>query len=89
MEGGRRNSTIWPAEARARYASLLTRAAEVVYVSPPGYAPAKMHARNAWMIDRADGVVALWDGSPGGTSNAVEYARRTGKPVENLWARWT
>lgn len=37
--------------------------------------------RNQWMVDRADAVLAVWDGSPGGTANCVNYARKVGKPI--------
>ena len=37
--------------------------------------------RNEFMIDNADYVIAVWDGSVGGTHNAVKYAERTGKRV--------
>ena len=40
------------------------------------------------MVDRADRLVALWSGAPGGTARCVAYAKRTGKPVDNLWPRW-
>lgn len=37
--------------------------------------------RNEWMVDRADHVIAFWDGSKGGTANCVKYANKVGKPV--------
>lgn len=37
--------------------------------------------RNEWMVDRADCVLAIWDGSEGGTANCVRYADKSGKPV--------
>lgn len=37
--------------------------------------------RNRYMVDRATAVLAVWKGSPGGTANCVEYARKTHKPV--------
>jgi uncharacterized phage-like protein YoqJ len=48
-----------------------------------------MQRRNEWMVDRADKLVALWDGSWGGTFNCIEYARKKGVPFDNLWARWS
>jgi len=41
----------------------------------------KLHARNRWMMDRANFVIAVWDGSSGGTANAVSYALKLGKRV--------
>jgi hypothetical protein len=41
-----------------------------------------MHNRNRYMVDHADQVLALWDGSEdGGTWSTVKYARSKGKPI--------
>lgn len=48
-----------------------------------------MQLRNEWMVDRATKMVALHDGSWGGTFNCLAYARKKGVPVDNLWDRWT
>jgi uncharacterized phage-like protein YoqJ len=37
--------------------------------------------RNEWMIDHANVVVAVWDGTSGGTANAVKYAKKIKRPV--------
>lgn len=78
----------WPEGAQRRYETILRGAAEVVTVLPGGYAPYKMQVRNEWMVDHADHVVALWDGSTGGTANCVAYAKKAGKPITNLWPQW-
>jgi uncharacterized phage-like protein YoqJ len=78
----------WPVQSRAMYKVLLERADEVVVVSPGPYAAWKMMARNKWMVDKAELVVALWDGSDGGTANCVRYAESRGIWVENLWGSW-
>ena len=57
-------------------------------VSPGAYASWKFERRNEWMVDHADRVVALWSGAPGGTARCVAYARQTGTPIDNIWARW-
>ena len=44
-----------------------------------------MQLRNEWMVDRADRMLALWDGSWGGTFNCIEYAKKRGVPVDNCW----
>lgn len=41
----------------------------------------KLYARNAWMVQHCDHVLALWNESPGGTANCVNFARSHGKPV--------
>lgn len=65
----------WPKSSRDELAELLTTCAKVRYISEPGYSAKKMMDRNIAMIDKADTVIAVWDGSSGGTSNAVGYAR--------------
>ncbi len=37
--------------------------------------------RNKWMVDKADVIIAVWDGSPGGTAYTVDYAKKQGKKV--------
>lgn len=78
----------WPELSQRTFAVLLARAAEVVIVSPGGYSPGAMHARNHWMVDRCDLLAALWDGSSGGTADCVGYAERVGRPMVNLWPSW-
>lgn len=54
----------------------------VIYVTNTGYTGAKvMQDRNIWMVDHADAVVAIWDGSSGGTANCVGYAKEQHKPM--------
>jgi hypothetical protein len=40
------------------------------------------------MVDHGTRVAALWDGSSGGTGNCIRYARRVGRPFDNLWLDW-
>ncbi|HKU53329.1 MAG TPA: SLOG family protein [Nitrospira sp.] len=78
----------WPDEAQVAYKVLLNKAEEIVYCSPPGYSPAKMQKRNAMMVDGppiATHVLALWNGTNGGTANCVDYANMRKVPVINLW----
>jgi uncharacterized phage-like protein YoqJ len=75
----------WPLAARARYWDLLKRAHDGIYCSPGLYAPWKMQKRNERMVDASDLLLALWDGTPSGTANCVRYAKRVGRPIENVW----
>lgn len=74
----------WPPESQERYRDLLQKACEVVCVSNSPYHPGLLQVRNEWMVDRADRVVAVWDGSAGGTANCVRYAQKVGKTVHFL-----
>lgn len=78
----------WPREDQERHRFVVSKAATVVLVCPGGYANWKFLKRDEWMVDHADEVVALWDGSKSGTGHTVAYANNTGKPVVNLWPSW-
>lgn len=71
---------------RFDYNQAIEFAEEVVDVNPsleyPG--PWVYQKRNEWMVDRADLVVAVWDGSPGGTANCVAYAERCERPIRRI-----
>lgn len=75
----------WPKESQELLHRLIKRADEVVLVSDGSYAPWKMQTRNVWMVEHADTVLALWNGSDGGTANCIRYAEKVGKPIINLW----
>jgi uncharacterized phage-like protein YoqJ len=79
----------WPLPSQKIFNKLLEKAAEVVIVSEGGYNAAKMQVRNEWMVDRADKVIAIWDGTPGGTGNCVQYAQKIGKEIIRINPRLT
>lgn len=66
----------WPREAQHVYKRLLARAYEVVIVSDGRYENWKMQARNEWIVDHCNVMLCVFDGSPGGTANTVNYADR-------------
>lgn len=74
-------SNKWPRASRSHFELLCSRADEVIDVSPDPYSPAKMQIRNQWMVDRSHGVIAVWEGTSGGTKNCVDYALKQGKPI--------
>ena len=65
----------WPARAQEYYRNLLSMADEIVVCSPGDYDAYKMQVRNEYMVNRCDELIAVWDGSSGGTGNCVEYAK--------------
>lgn len=79
---------VWPYQSKNHYHSLLKKAETIYPVCPPGYAAWKMQKRNEWMVNQCDRLVALYDGTSGGTANCVGYARKKQKDIDNLWDRW-
>lgn len=77
----------WPKESQARHRGVLAKCAHVTIVCDGGYSPHKMQRRNEWMVDHATELVALWDGSSGGTWNCIKYAKKK-LPIINLWPQW-
>lgn len=82
--------SVWPEHKRDRYHAILKKCSEVVVVSPGAYAASKMQVRNRWMVDKGDGLCALWDGSEGGTKNCLNYALTKPEPttIVNVWSMW-
>jgi uncharacterized phage-like protein YoqJ len=75
--------SIWPKTSQDIYRKLLSRASEVVIVSEGGYAAWKMQARNQWMVDNSDKVIAIFKQTEtnGGTFNCVQYALSVKKDI--------
>lgn len=40
-----------------------------------------MQLRNEWMVNNCDVLIAVWDRTPGGTGNCVNYAVNQGKTI--------
>lgn len=79
----------WPIKSREELEWLCGVADDIIYVCEPGYAPWKMQVRNEAMVNDSDLVLALWDGTPGGTANCIKYASKIDKPIENLWEKYS
>lgn len=73
----------WPAEQRARYRRLLESCDYETMVSAR-YTSFCMQRRDRYMVDHASLLIAVYDGSPGGTRYTVEYAMRRSVPVVDL-----
>lgn len=66
----------WTPQTRAKYHSLLARAQHSDIVQAP-YHSGCMQERNIWMVDRAAMVLAVFNGTSGGTAHCVKYAIET------------
>jgi uncharacterized phage-like protein YoqJ len=79
---------LWPQKSQSLYRRLLEHAHVVSIICDGGYAAHKMQLRNVAMVDKCNKVLALWNGTPGGTANCVAYAHSVGKPIINVWNKW-
>lgn len=74
----------WPLQEQLRYGAALAECDEVQVLSEH-YFQGCMIVRNHHMIDHAQLLLTVWDGSSGGTASAVAYARRKGVPIRAIW----
>lgn len=76
---------IWYPESVAVYKELLKKAGQITVVTqgevPQTQVAKAMNTRNHAMVDACDLLVAIWDGSSGGTGNCVQYARGKGVKI--------
>lgn len=74
--------------ARARYRALRRAARSETCLPYGGRSDAAYLAAMRWVASRAGVLLAAWDGrpalGPGGTGNAVRYARWIGRPVVHM-----
>ncbi len=78
----------WPSTDQTLYRRILARAVRVEIVCSGGYSPEKFQRRNKFMVDHCNHLLALWNGTAGGTWNCLTYAARVGRPFDNLWQEW-
>lgn len=78
----------WPKLNQDKYHSLLLKASSVKIIGLQKYFHKAMQDRNKYMVDHCDLLLALWDGSKGGTYNCISYARSKKKKYINLWNSW-
>jgi uncharacterized phage-like protein YoqJ len=74
-------SSRWPAARDKEYWQTQIDSADLVNVYAQSYSPQAMQLRNEGMIGAAQLVLALWDGSTGGTAHAVRFAEKNGIQV--------
>jgi uncharacterized phage-like protein YoqJ len=79
--GGQENR--WPLAAQERYRALLKRAT-IKLVCDGDYAAWKLQRRNQYLVTSSDLLLALWNGSDGGTANCVGYADRVGRKMQDM-----
>ena len=73
----------WGERDRRRYTGLLAQCDYETMVQDH-YSPGCMQRRNRYMVDHSALVIAVYDGSAGGTRQTLEYAIRRGVPFLDL-----
>jgi hypothetical protein len=70
----------WPKKAQDQWGVLLNRCARVTEVSPE-YTRTCLQDRNIAMVTASDHMIAVWNGTGGGTRNAIQFAMDLWYPV--------
>lgn len=71
----------WPDSSRKIYKEILKRADDIYLVTDAPYNAYLMQKWNDHMVDMSDEILAVWDGSAGGTENCVKYGREKNKEI--------
>lgn len=74
----------WPLAARRHWEKLLEQSSEIVVVCPGPYKPWKMQRRNEYVVDGCNKLLAVHDGSLGGTYECLRYARMVEREIVHL-----
>lgn len=75
---------MWPEKSIIEYNKMKSLADQVIIVNDGGYAAWKMQTRNQYMVENCDLLIAVWDGTAGGTGNCVKYATKIGKNIVRI-----
>ena len=67
-------------ELQAKFSEILAASDGAVYMSHK-YKRWVFLARDEWMVEHSSYVIAVYNGSPGGTEFTVDLAKRTGRQV--------
>lgn len=68
---------------RMKYHNVLNNADYIINVSEQ-YTRFCFQIRNMWMVDRSDKVIAVFNGSRGGTYNTIKYAEKKNIDIVNV-----
>lgn len=86
----------WPEESQAFYHTLLAKAERIhvtAELSPEERKDSRrvaraMNDRNRAMIRDSTTMLALYNGTPGGTGNTIRFCKEKGRKVIHLWNAW-
>lgn len=71
----------WTHESQKQYKQMLSESDKVTIVSEGGFAKYKMMARNRYMVNKSDIIIAVICKETGGTAQCVKYAKEHNKVV--------
>lgn len=71
----------WTEESQKQYKKMLSESDKVTIVSEGGFATYKMMARNRYMVNKSDIVIAVICKKTGETAQCVKYAKEHNKVV--------
>lgn len=71
----------WTEESQKQYKKMLSESDKVTIVSEGGFTTYKMMARNRYMVNKSDIVIAVICKKTGGTANCINYAKEHNKLV--------
>jgi len=74
----------WPLQERQRHEAICAQC-DQVRVLEPVYSDGCMLRRNAAMVEQAQLLISVFDGSPGGTAKTVAYAEEKGLRILPIW----
>lgn len=75
----------WSNEWKKRYENIRCNADYVKYICP-NYQPNCFIIRNKWMVNHSARIIAVYNGTPGGTRNTVTYANQAGLDIITIQA---
>lgn len=73
---------MWTIQSKEQYGNILANKLCTIYlVLAEEYTAKCMQIRNQWMVDNCDLLIAVWDGTNGGTANCIRYATSKNKEI--------
>lgn len=75
---------LWPTVRQEYYKELLLQSERVFIFSKDNHV-SNFQGRNMYMVDKSDIILAMYDGTKGGTHNCIEYAKSKNKQIINLF----
>lgn len=70
----------WSEEYKEQYRSVLDRS-DMVTVLQEKYSRGCLQKRNRYLVEKADLVLAVWNGTKGGTEYTIKYGRKLNKEL--------